>query len=140
MTPRQIDLVQDSVALIVPRLDDVAALFYDRLFELAPQSRAMFKGNLQGQGAKLMQVLTAFVRSLPNLVPVLQILDDLARRHFRYDARNAYYASAARSLILALREALGEAFTIEVEEAWVDALTLLSSRPTFVVNEIALAA
>ena len=138
MTPRQIDLLKDSFALIVPRRAEVSELFYARLFELAPQVRPMFKADLEG--ATLMQVLTDVVRSLGNLARVQELVDELARRHVRYGVRSAHSASVARALILAFRETLGETFTIEVEEAWVDTYTLLSSRRASAEEEMALAA
>ncbi|RYF62188.1 MAG: hemin receptor, partial [Comamonadaceae bacterium] len=39
MTPHQIELVQSSFAKVVPIADQAAALFYARLFELAPDVR-----------------------------------------------------------------------------------------------------
>lgn len=128
MTPRQIDLVQDSFALIVPRRAEVATSFYRILFDLAPHIRPLFRNDVETQGQKLMQVLTSVVRSLSNLTPLFQTIDALAERHVGYGVRNAHYAPVGRALILALREALGEAFTIETEEAWVDAYMLLSRR------------
>ena len=37
MTPDQIALVQQSFAKVAPIADQAAILFYDRLFEIAPQ-------------------------------------------------------------------------------------------------------
>ena len=140
MTPRQIEIVQDSCALIVPHCAEVAELVYDRLFELAPQVRPLFNGHRQGQGAKLMQVLTIPARSHRDLMPFLEKFEELASRDVRFAVRNAHFAPVVRALILALREALGEAFTIEFEEAWVDVCVHLISRTTGAADEIALAA
>ena len=37
MTPADIELIQRSFARLVPISDKAAALFYDRLFEVAPK-------------------------------------------------------------------------------------------------------
>ena len=42
MTPKQVALVQDSFAKVAPTAEAAAVLFYDRLFDIAPQMRAMF--------------------------------------------------------------------------------------------------
>ena len=42
MTPDQVKLVQQSFARVVPISEQAAAIFYDRLFEVAPQVKAMF--------------------------------------------------------------------------------------------------
>lgn len=53
LSARQIDLVQDSFAAVVPITDAAAAEFYRRLFELAPDTRALFRNDMAEQGRKL---------------------------------------------------------------------------------------
>ena len=57
MTPQQIALVRDSFAKVVPIKEQAAALFYDRLFALDPSTRALFRGDMKSQGAKLMAAI-----------------------------------------------------------------------------------
>ena len=54
MTPQQIDLVQSSFKKVVPIAGTAADLFYDRLFEIAPEVRSMFPQDLSEQKKKLM--------------------------------------------------------------------------------------
>jgi hemoglobin-like flavoprotein len=61
MTPKRIQLVKSSFAKIAPVEDQTAALFYRRLFELDPDLRALFRGDMATQGAKLMTALGAVV-------------------------------------------------------------------------------
>ena len=46
-------------------------LFYDRLFDVAPQMRAMFPDDMIEQRRKLMPMLAAVVKGLGNLEQVL---------------------------------------------------------------------
>ena len=46
MNAHQIELVQSSFAKVEPIAGVAADLFYNRLFELDPSLRPMFKGNL----------------------------------------------------------------------------------------------
>ena len=103
MTPLQIDLVQDSFALIVPRRAEASAIFYQRLFALAPETRAMFKGDLAEQGRKLMQVLATIVRNLTDIGPLLDSVDYLAQRHVGYGVRDEHYALVGEALLETLR-------------------------------------
>jgi nitric oxide dioxygenase len=128
MTPLQIDLVQDSFALIVPRRAEASAIFYQRLFELAPETRALFRGDLAEQGRKLMQVLATIVRNLQDLGPLLDSVDYLAQRHVGYGVRDDHYAVVGQVLIETLRDCLGKSFTPETERAWGYAYTILSGR------------
>ena len=78
ITPTQKRLVQDSFGLVAPIASTAAALFYQRLFEIDPTLRPMFKGDIGEQGKKLMQALALTVKSLDRpeaLMPVLQDWD-----------------------------------------------------------------
>jgi hemoglobin-like flavoprotein len=127
MTPTQIQLVQSSFAKVLPIADTAAAIFYDRLFELAPQVRALFKGDMVEQGRKLMAMLRTVVNLLDKpdvLVPAAQ---RLAERHVGYGALPAHYAVVGEALIDTLAKGLGDAFTPETREAWLAAYGTLSS-------------
>jgi hypothetical protein len=54
MTPAQIELIQQSFARLAPISDKAAVLFYDRLFETAPEVKPLFRGDMTKQGRKLM--------------------------------------------------------------------------------------
>ena len=127
MTPHEIELVRTSFAQVVPIAETAAGLFYDRLFELAPQVRALFKGDMAEQGRKLMAMLrtVTVVLDKPDvLVPAAQ---RLAERHVGYGAEPAHYAVVGQALLDTLAKGLGPAFTPEVKAAWTTAYTTLSS-------------
>ena len=52
MTPEQVKSVQDSFAKVVPIADTAASIFYDRLFTIAPETRALFPGDMAEQRRK----------------------------------------------------------------------------------------
>ncbi|MFG1378791.1 globin family protein [Xanthobacter autotrophicus] len=127
MTPTQIDLVQDSFAKVAPIADTAAGLFYGRLFEIAPEVKPLFKGDMTTQGQKLMAtlgVVVAGLKDLPRIVPAAQ---NLARKHVGYGVKTEHYAVVGSALLWTLEQGLGEAFTPEVKTAWADAYGLLSS-------------
>jgi nitric oxide dioxygenase len=128
MTPRQITLVQDSFAMIVPKREEVARGFYDNLFLIDPALRPMFPADLSDQGKKLMQVLAVVVRSLGDLGPLLPSIDDMARRHVAYGVEDDHYATVGQALVRTLRAGLRAAFSQEMEEAWREAYAILSNR------------
>jgi nitric oxide dioxygenase len=67
MNERQIDLIRASFAQVVPIKTQAAAMFYARLFEIAPPLRALFYGDMEEQGAKLMAMLATAVAHLDRL-------------------------------------------------------------------------
>ena len=65
ITPKQSQLVQDSFAKVVPIADQAAEMFYNRLWEISPETRAMFKHtDMKKQGNKLMQMIGTAVAGL----------------------------------------------------------------------------
>ena len=126
MTPDQIDKVQASFAQVVPIKDAAAELFYARLFEIAPQVRPMFKGDMTEQGAKLMATLGAVVNGLKNLDAIVPVAEKLAVGHVAYGVKAAHYPFVGAALIDTLEKGLGDGFTPDVQSAWEAAYTTLS--------------
>lgn len=127
MTPEQIKLVQDSFAKVAPIAPQAAALFYDNLFAADPTLKSLFKGDMQQQGEKLMQMIATAVNRLTDLGVLVPVLQNLARRHVGYGVKNAHYDTVGGALILTLSQGLGDAFTTDVEEAWLSAYTLMAT-------------
>ncbi|AMO21963.1 globin family protein [Ramlibacter solisilvae] len=126
MTPQQVTLVQSSFAKVVPIAPEAADLFYARLFELAPQVRPLFKGDMKEQGRKLMAMLATVVNGLTRLEALVPAAQQLARRHVGYGALPAHYPVVGAALLDTLENGLGRDFTPEVREAWSTAFSLLS--------------
>ena len=126
MNPAQIKLVQESFAKVAPISEQAAVIFYDRLFELAPQVRAMFPNDMTEQRKKLMATLAVVVNGLANLETVLPAASALAKRHVAYGARPAHYPVVGGALLWTLEKGLGEAWTPDVAAAWTAAYGILS--------------
>ena len=127
MTPHQIGLVQSSFSLVVPILESATMMFYDRLFQLDPSLRPMFRTPQPEQARKLAHVLTVVVKSLNRPEQILPSVEELGRRHSNYGVRPEHYATVGAALLWTLQSGLGEAFTAEVRDAWSSAYLLLSS-------------
>ncbi|MGC2774171.1 MAG: globin family protein [Bradyrhizobium sp.] len=126
MTPSQIELVQDSFAKVAPISEQAAVIFYDRLFEVAPQVRAMFPDDLTEQRKKLMGTLAVVVGGLSNLETVLPAASALAKRHVGYGAKPEHYPVVGSALLWTLEKGLGDAWTDDVAAAWTAAYGTLS--------------
>ena len=126
MTPEQITLVKDSFAKVAPIAPQAAALFYGRLFEIAPEVKPLFKGDIEEQGRKLMQVIAAAVGALDRLDTIVPTVQALGRRHVKYGVTDAHYDKVAEALLWTLGKGLGDAFTPAVKEAWTITYTVLA--------------
>ena len=127
MDRTQIELVQDSFSKVLPIAETAASLFYDDLFETAPEVKPHFTNSeMDEQGRKLMTTLGVVVRGLGNLDMVLPAARQLAVKHLDYGVEAEDYDKVGASLIRTLEKGLGEAFTPEVREAWLAAYAALS--------------
>src|ERR1700688_4093074 len=126
MTPKQIALVQDSFAKVAPISDQAAILFYDRLFEIAPQVQAMFPTDMTEQRRKLMATLAVVVGGLGNLESVLPAASALAKRHVSFGAKAEHYPVVGAALLWTLEKGLGDGWTPAVADAWGTAYGTLS--------------
>jgi len=91
MTPQERSLVQESFAAVRPISDQAAAMFYERLFTIAPEVKPLFKGDMSEQGKKLMQMLAVAVNGLNNLEAILPAVQELGRKHVDYGVTAAHY-------------------------------------------------
>jgi hemoglobin-like flavoprotein len=124
--------VQQSFAKVAPIADQAAAMFYDRLFEIAPAVKILFPSDMAEQHRKLMATLAIVVNGLSNLESILPAASSLATRHVAYGAKPEHYPVVGSALLWTLEKGLGEAWTRDVADAWTAAYTTLSG---FMINQ-----
>lgn len=120
MDAHTVKLVQDSWQQVLPIAPQAGALFYKNLFEAAPQLRPLFKGDLDQQAAKLMQMIGVAVGKLDQPDVLLPALQQLGQRHAGYGVQAAHYAPVGAALLTTLEQGLGEKFTPAARQAWAD--------------------
>jgi len=127
VTPQQKELVKKTWVMVVPIAETAAELFYGRLFELAPEYKAMFKNDMTEQGKKLMKTINIAVESLDNLEALIPTLKQMGADHVGYGVKDRDYNVVGASLLWTLEKGLGEAFTDEVKNAWGAVYEVLAS-------------
>jgi hemoglobin-like flavoprotein len=126
MNARQIQLVKETWGFVIVKSDEAGQLFYSRLFEVAPEVKHMFKGDMKEQARKLMSMVTLIVSKLDKLDTILSEIRSLASRHNRYGTKRDHYAAVGESLIWTLKTGLGDRWTKETEEAWTAVYKILA--------------
>jgi hemoglobin-like flavoprotein len=136
LTETQIDLVSNSWNKVIPIAETAAELFYNRLFELDPSLKALFKGDMKQQGEKLMSMITVAVKALNRLDDVVPAIQQMGRRHVDYKVEPEHYNTVGAALLWTLGQGLGDGFTTEVEETWTVVYGILSTTMIDAANSV----
>jgi hemerythrin-like metal-binding protein len=138
MTPEQTRLLAESFSKLESRLYDLASLVHQRLFEISPESRSLFKGDLEEQKVKMARVFAEFVRLqtrsrhfLPVtgnggeiVIPGIGALG--ARHEIAYGVRPRHYGYMREALLYAIRQMLGRDYNDTTGRAWAETFDMLA--------------
>lgn len=120
MTPDAIAQVRASLALIQPGFADLGSRFYQQLFALAPDTRALFPAALDAQAGKLVEMLASVVAALDQPDQLDRMFAAMGRRHVGYGASEAHYDAVGAALLRALAQTLGRHWTPPLADAWAE--------------------
>ena len=118
MTPEKVQIIKLTFAQVMSNKEKVGRLFYDRLFAIAPETRALFTGDMDQQSRKLMDTLALAIGMLRNMPTLIATLESLAQRHVGYGVRDEHYDKVGEALLWTLERGLGAAFTPDARTAW----------------------
>jgi hemoglobin-like flavoprotein len=126
MTPEQVTMVQDSFKKVVPIAATAADLFYNRLFEIAPEVRPLFPDDLAEQKKKLIAMLATAVTNLHQVGTIIPAVEALGKRHAGYGVTAKHYEPVGAALLWTLKQGLGPDFTPPVKAAWTETYVTLA--------------
>ena len=118
MTPEQADLIRKSFDAMYPMLRDIADLCYRRFFELVPDARDLFPGDLERRRLKLMDMIAALVGSLDQPALFQSLVTHSSRQHARFGVQPSQYVAMGEALMWSLEFKFGASFTPELRESW----------------------
>lgn len=130
MEAKTISLVQESFEKVKPIAASAAKIFYSKLFEINPEVKILFPSNedaMVEQEGKLMMMLTSAVSGLSHFDDLTPILKNLGKRHATYNVKVYHYDAVGSALIYTLAVGLGNDFTSEVREAWIETYDKMSA-------------
>jgi nitric oxide dioxygenase len=84
----------------------------------APDTRPLFKGNMEAQVHKLMDSIVVIIGAADSGPTLASILENLAVRHITYGVRDKHYDKVGEALLWTLQKELGDDFTPIVRAAW----------------------
>jgi len=118
LTASEIVLIRDSFDRVSVGLR-FSRNYYARLFEIAPELRALFPDDLSIQLRKLMEMLAALVEKLDRPHELMLALEALGAQHRDYGVAPAHFAPVGQALFETLQGELGPAFDDATRRAWI---------------------
>ena len=126
ITQAQVALVQSSFAHVLPIADEAGMMFYERIFTLAPEARALFGDDMPLQASRTMGAVKTAVDGLDDIDQVAPFLIRLGARHARYGVQPEHFDLVGGALLWTLEQGLGDLFTDDVREAWTAAYGVIA--------------
>ena len=130
VTAYQKMLVEKTFRQLANDSEAIAALFYARLFQIAPSLKPLFKGDRPEQGRKLMQMMAIAVGALNRLDALVPVVEALGTRHVGHGVKKEDYQTFGSALLWTLEHSLDTQFTPEVKDAWAAVYDLLAETAT----------
>jgi len=122
-------LLRSSFASLQPSADALARRFYARLFATYPQLRPMFAGaDFTEQRRKLMASVAAVVALADRPEALEPVLAVMGRQHGALGVQPQHYEYVAGSMLAAMADECGEAWTPELAQTWDAALRFVGGR------------
>jgi nitric oxide dioxygenase len=118
MTPEQLEIVGETLVDVEIHSDTFSACFYERLFALAPETRALFPDDMAEQRRKLVAELSFLAEAVSDLPRFVERARELGARHHRYGARPVHYEVVEEAILIALADALGPDWNQTTMLAW----------------------
>lgn len=117
-----VELLEQSFELVKPQADSLMDSFYNNLFTDYPAAKPLFTHtDMAKQKQQLKGAIVMVVENLRNADVLSNSLKGLGARHVRYGALPEHYPLVGNSLLKALEQHAGSAWTPEVKDAWVGA-------------------
>jgi hemoglobin-like flavoprotein len=127
MTNQQIHHVKSTWDMVATLdAETVGGIFYNRLFEIAPEIRGMFRAPIPEQSKKLLTMIGYVINKLDKLEDIIDEVAKLAQRHVQYGVKAEHYSTVATALLWTLEKGLGDEWTNDVKEAWIRCYTTLA--------------
>lgn len=118
LSDEDVRLVRESLPLVAEQMAPASEAFYDNLFAIAPELRAMFRDDLAGQGMRFMSTLATIAAVLDDPEARAAQIGALAHAHSRLGIAPGHFVPMGSALLVTLGETLGPAFTPRLQEAW----------------------
>ena len=126
MHKESLERVRQSVALLLPQAAEATRVFYDRLFTVAPETRGLFKIDMDVQRQHFTAALSVILKNLTMLDVLAEPLRELGSGHAKVGVRPQHYPVVRDAMLHAMAQVLHAAWTPELAADWQELLDTVS--------------
>jgi hemoglobin-like flavoprotein len=127
MNSFQVDLIRDNFKALAPRGEELMEQFFSRLFAKQPMLRGLFPKHPEQVGRDVLAALGVVVKNLNRLEIIDHVLASLGAKNLRVGVEPQHYGIAREALISSMRDLSDTAWDDELEAAWGELLTIITS-------------
>lgn len=118
LSPRQIELVRTTFALLEPKARVAALAYFQRLFTLNPALRSQLGADLDAESDQLMALLREATDCADQPKRLQTLMTAPHRCCASFDVGGAHHGETGEALLWSLGTTLGHEFTPEARVAW----------------------
>jgi nitric oxide dioxygenase len=129
LTEQHIQIIKSTIPLLENAGPALTKYFYQRLFSHEPELQDIFNMSNQHNGKQqvaLFEAIAAYAKNIENVAVLQSAVERIAQKHTSLNIQPEHYQVVGHHLIETLRELTGDAFSLDVEEAWVAAYQFLA--------------
>jgi nitric oxide dioxygenase len=118
----KIDLLEQSFEIVALQADNLVSTFYDNTLVDYPNLKPLFQNSdMHNQKMMLKEALIMVIQNLRKPDDLSNALKGLGARHVKYGVLPEHYPFVGNGLLKTLAQYAGNAWNLEVEEAWKEA-------------------
>ena len=115
--------IESNLVVITERAPDVVGRFYTKLFARHPDLQPLFgRRSRPAQEKMVLDAIVAVVDHMEDPNWLRGVLRPLGAKHVSYGVTEGMYPLVAEALVATLADASGEAWSEDIESAWLRAL------------------
>ena len=122
----EVEVIRGTWMAVATNRDKAGEIFYNKLFQHAPEVKCMFADSPKVQGRKLMETLATVVDGLDRIDSLVPFVKQLGQLHTDTGVKPQHYDIVGATLIETLREMAGGRFDAKAEAAWKKAYDALA--------------
>jgi len=100
------------------------SVFFQRLFAISAETRAMFQGDLEKQSLLLFKIISWIIRIFDSSDRDTELVE-LANRHIKYQVKPFHYTYVLMALMFAFRKTVGARFTDKIRDSWLAVFSVI---------------